>query len=69
MNVPFGAAITEENVEEFRRKMREQRETNSPAKAKKRLIESGALTKNGEPRWPTQENTTKKERIALRKAK
>ncbi len=66
--------ITAEDVEDFRRKMRKQRKENSPAKAKKRLIDSGILTKRGNPTWPTEKQASEKPpvakgRIAVRKAK
>jgi hypothetical protein len=69
MIVASYGTITAEDVEDFRRKMRKQRQTNSPAKAKKRLIESGILTKSGHPTWPTKKIRIVKRRIAVKKAK
>jgi len=69
MNLPSYSTISAEDVEDFRRKMREQRKKNSPAKAEKRLIAVGVLTKGGNPKWPTKKNPIAKRRIAVKKAK
>ena len=60
MNALIRSSITAEDVEDFRKEMRKQRQNNSPAKAKKRLIEAGLLTKNGKPRWPGAHGMTRK---------
>ena len=62
-------AITAEDVEDFRRKMRKQRETNTPAKARERLIKAGILTKQGKPKWPVKEPLNTKKRISAKKGK
>ena len=59
MNEASFSTITADDVETFRRKIQKRRKTNSPAKAEKRLIASGALTEKGEPRWPVKKDSTK----------
>ena len=67
MNIQSFGTITAEDVEDFRKEMRKQRKTNSPAKAKKRLIEIGALTKSGKPTWPIEKPAVVKRRITVKK--
>jgi hypothetical protein len=69
MNLSAHSTISKEDVEDFARKMRQQRKKNSAAKAEKRLIESGILTKSGKPKWPVSKVSVAKRRIVVKKAK
>lgn len=48
-------AITKEDVREFRRQIEEEGRTLTPEAARKSLIKSGVLDKNGKPIWPVVE--------------
>jgi hypothetical protein len=47
-------AITRADVENFVEKLKERDRTRTPETARKSLIESGVLDKDGKPRWPTE---------------
>ncbi|MFI4973056.1 MAG: hypothetical protein ACHP84_00790 [Caulobacterales bacterium] len=52
MAITSYGTITNEDVEKFKRHIERQRKTVTPARARERLIESGALRRDGSPYSP-----------------